>query len=84
MLVSARVLVGRKYIFTSTNRATLQKQWAIFPSCYPIQTVVKDISFYEQNNSKFADLSTIFPIGSQCFMLGHPHYGAIGEVLYVY
>lgn len=80
VLIHVKILTGRKYIFTASGRATLEKQWAFVPSCYPIQVVLKDILVYVKFDLKFQDISNIFPVGSRCFMLGHPHYGSIGEV----
>lgn len=81
VLVHVKVMTGRKYVFTAHGRATLEKQFATVQSHYPIQTIVEDISAYDQYHSTFQDISTIFPAGTSCFMLGHPHYGAMGEIL---
>lgn len=81
VLVHVKVMTGRKYVFTPHGRATLEKQFATVQSNYPLQTIVKDIAVHDHYHSTFQDISTVFPPGSSCFMLGHPHYGAMGEIL---
>lgn len=44
----------------------------------------QDIFVHESvNKSSIQTIEQLFPIGSQCFMLAAPHYGAQGEVLEV-
>lgn len=64
----------------SHGRVNLEKQWAEIPSCYPLQTIVRNISVYDTHHSTFTDLSQVFPVGSECFMLGLVHYGSKGTV----
>lgn len=45
MLVFAVPMTGRKYMFTSSGRVTLEKQWSDIPQPYPIQTLIKVIAF---------------------------------------
>lgn len=81
VLVHVKVLTGRRYTFSQQGRITLKKQFADLQSHYPLQTVVRNLSTYDQYNSTYIDISTLFAPGALCFMLGHPHYGAVGEVL---
>lgn len=75
-------MIGRKYIFMPQGRATLEKQFADIPSNYPLQTIVRDIVVHDEHNNTYRDISEVFLAGSKCFMLGHPHYGTMGEVLH--
>ena len=44
----------------------------------------QDIHVHEaEENTKIETIEELFPLGSQCFMLASPHYGACGEVLEV-
>lgn len=81
ILVHVQVMTGRKYVFTQHGRATLEKQYATVQSHYPLQAVVKNISVHDQYHSTYQDISTVFPPGATCFLLAHPHYGAMGEVM---
>lgn len=81
VLVHVQIMTGRKYVFTTHGRATLEKQFAFVQSHYPLQTVVRDLIVYDENHSSLQDIATIFPAGASCFMLSHPHYGAMGEIL---
>lgn len=74
-------MTGRKYTFSQHGRITLKKQFAELPSHYPLQTVVRNLNVYDQYNSIYHDIASIFPPGASCFMLGHPHYGAMGIIL---
>lgn len=82
MLIHVRVMTGRKYVFTANGRVSLEKQFATVQSQYPLQTIIKDIAVHDQYHSLFQDISSVFPAGASCFMLSHPHYGAMGEVLH--
>lgn len=80
-LLHVKEMTGRKYTFSQHGRITLQKQFAELQSHYPLQTVVRDLHVYDQYGSTYHDIAQIFPPGASCFMLGHPHYGAMGEIL---
>lgn len=50
------------------------------PTFYAYQTIITDISTYYVKPLMYKTIDEIFVPGSICFMLGHPHYGAMGEV----
>ncbi|KAB0798453.1 hypothetical protein PPYR_09446 [Photinus pyralis] len=81
MLVHVKLLTGRKYIFKNNKCIALEKQWTNVASAYPLQTVVHNIRVYEEKFASYNNIEDLFPVGSQCFMLGHPCYGALGEVI---
>lgn len=80
VLIHVKILIGRKYAFTKQGRVTLEKQWAQIGTAYPYQSIVRDISVHDEHYTTFRDIEDVFPIGSTCFMLGHPYYGCTGEV----
>ena len=44
--------------------------------------ILKDIHVHETHeDDKIHTIEELFPIGSQCFMLASPYYGASGEVI---
>lgn len=49
------------------------------PTVYALQTTVRDIAVHDKTFVQFHTLQEVFPLKSVCFMLGHPHYGAMGE-----
>lgn len=74
-------MIGRKYMYTTSHgRVSLEKQWAEIPSCYPLQSIVRNISAHDSHHTTFTDLKHVFPAGSECFMLGLVHYGSKGIV----
>ncbi|XP_018322001.1 5'-3' exoribonuclease 1 isoform X2 [Agrilus planipennis] len=81
VLVHVRVMIGRKYAFTPQGRVNLEKQWAVIESAYPLQAVVQNIAVYEKKYEMYKSIGNIFSVGTKCFMLGQPYYGAVGEVL---
>ncbi|KAF7403530.1 hypothetical protein HZH68_006324 [Vespula germanica] len=81
ILVHAQPLIGSKYIFAAQGKLSLEKQWQEVPTFYAYQTIVKDISTYCINALLYKTIDEIFVPGNNCFMLGHPHYGAMGEVI---
>lgn len=38
---------------------------------------------HDPSFTQYRTLGELFPVGSSCFMLGQPHYGAQGKVLQV-
>ncbi|KAJ8980060.1 hypothetical protein NQ317_012900 [Molorchus minor] len=80
VLVYVRVMIGRKYIFSSNGRLTLEKQFTDNTANYPLQSVVFDIAAYDSQNSTFKDVESIFPKGCMCFTLTNPYYGSQGVV----
>ncbi|XP_072761689.1 5'-3' exoribonuclease 1 isoform X2 [Anoplolepis gracilipes] len=81
VLLYVRTYLGNKYIFDGQGKVTMAKQWSDFPTAYAYQTVVKDISVYSKKLPVYKTMHDIFIPGTFCFMLGHPYYGAMGEVM---
>ena len=45
-------------------------------------STIKDIHVHETHqDDQICTVDELFPIGSQCFMLASPYYGASGEVI---
>lgn len=80
ILVHTRLITGRKYIFGSQGKLTLEKEWSDFESTYAYHLTLKDINVHDKSFVLYASVSDVFKPKSICFMLGHPHYGAMGEV----
>ncbi|KAG5876457.1 hypothetical protein JTB14_032690 [Gonioctena quinquepunctata] len=80
VLVHVQEMIGRKYIFTSNGRLTLDKQFSVNVSNYPLQTVVFNIAAYDTHGSVFKDIEEIFRKDSICFTLANPYYGSQGVV----
>lgn len=81
VLVYVRSFLGTKYIFSVQGNLTLEKQWSESPVAYAYQTIVKDVFIHYKNPPVYKTMHDIFVPGTICFMLGHPHYGAMGEVI---
>lgn len=79
-IVYARPIVGRHYAFGSKGKMTLEKQWNESIHSYAHQMIVHDIPVFNQNSVQFTSISDIFLPDSVVFMLGHPHYGSMGNV----
>ncbi|XP_033221729.1 5'-3' exoribonuclease 1 isoform X2 [Belonocnema kinseyi] len=80
IIVHTRLIVGRKYIFGSQGRLTLEKEWSDVKSTYAHHVILKDITVHDGSFVQYSSATEIFKPKSICFMLGHPHYGAMGEV----
>lgn len=80
VLLYARLFLGSKYIFGAQGKLTLEKQWNELPTAYAYQTIVRDISTYYKLTQIYKSMHDIFVPETICFMLGHPYYGAMGEV----
>lgn len=81
VLLYTRSFLGNKYIFSPQGKVSVEKQWNDYPAAYAYQTVVRDISVYSKKLPVYETMHDIFIPGTFCFMLGHPYYGAMGEVL---
>ncbi|KAJ3594424.1 hypothetical protein NHX12_003731 [Muraenolepis orangiensis] len=68
VLVYIQQLTGRKYVPLPDGSVVLQKQWSRQVLPYPYQTIVQT-------------LEELCPPSTIVFMVGHPYYGAMGEVL---
>lgn len=55
-------------------------QFAVHGSYFVHQAVVTDIGSSEYMLTHLKPLDEVFKPDSDCFMLGHPHYGSIGKV----
>lgn len=60
---------------------SLEKMWSTHPASYAHQAVVTDIAVHDPGYVSNLNVKDVFTIGSIVFMLGHPHYGAMGEVI---
>lgn len=80
MLIHARPINGRRYILTSQGRLSLEKEWSDYPAIYAYQAIVHNIDVELGGFVAHKNINDIYTPKSVCFMLGHPHYGAMGEV----
>ncbi|XP_075058040.1 5'-3' exoribonuclease 1 isoform X2 [Mixophyes fleayi] len=80
IVLNAQLLTGRRYQITQNGEVYLEKQWSkqVLPFVY--QAVVKDITAFESDFSKFKTLCELFSPGNTVFMLSIPYYGCMGEV----
>ncbi|CAN7986192.1 unnamed protein product [Ixodes hexagonus] len=81
IVVLCRTITGRKYICGSKGRITLEKQWSVHPVPFAVQSLVRDITEHCPEFEQFKTIEEVFPVGTTCFMIGHPHYGCQGEVV---
>ncbi|KAG7212279.1 hypothetical protein KM043_012607 [Ampulex compressa] len=81
IIVYVKTLVGIKYTLESQGKVTFEKEWQGVPVPYAYQTIVKDITSFSVDTLKYNNINEVFTPGSICFMLGHPHYASMGEVL---
>ncbi|XP_034935611.1 5'-3' exoribonuclease 1 isoform X2 [Chelonus insularis] len=81
VLIHAKPICGRRYICTSQGRLSLEKEWNNYPTVYAYQTIVRDIEVEGEGFKTHINITDIYTPKSICFMLGHPHYGAMGEVI---
>lgn len=73
-------MVGQRYTFTPNGQVSYEKEWSKVQSAFPLQTVVANIKFYEDEHVEYCSINEAFPVGSICFMIGHPQYGSQGKV----
>ncbi|KAK0177026.1 hypothetical protein PV328_001116 [Microctonus aethiopoides] len=81
IIIHARPINGRRYILTSQGRLSLEKEWSNYPVSYAYQSIVKNIQVEDEGFIVHKNVADIYVPRSFCFMLGHPHYGALGEVI---
>uniref|UniRef100_A0A8C4QD29 Uncharacterized protein n=1 Tax=Eptatretus burgeri TaxID=7764 RepID=A0A8C4QD29_EPTBU len=81
LLLQARLLMGQRFVFSSTGHATLEKQWRDKDSVFLLQTTVPEKFPSEPERTDTVPLQMVFPLKSSVFMLGSPYYGCQGEVL---
>lgn len=82
ILVHARLMTGRRYIFGNHGKLSLEKQWSDIPSTFALQASVIDLAVHDPTFVQYKNIDQVFTPKSICFMLGHPHYGAMGEVIF--
>ncbi|XP_063888211.1 5'-3' exoribonuclease 1-like [Scylla paramamosain] len=81
ILVYAAPMTGRRYIAGLSGKMTLEKVWSKVVQSYPLQTIVKDIGVHSPGYQMHLTPQEYFPPRTKVFMLGQPHYGAMGEVI---
>ncbi|XP_043280589.1 5'-3' exoribonuclease 1 [Venturia canescens] len=81
VLVYALPMCGRQYILTAQGRMSLEKTWSTHPTPYAHQAIVTDIAVHDPGYVHNLNITDVFTVKSIVFMLGHPHYGAMGEVI---
>lgn len=80
ILVYVQTLMGRKLIIDSNGELILEKQFTPNTSCYPLQSIVYNISAYDNYQTSYKDITDIFPKNSICLTLTNPYYGSKGIV----
>lgn len=83
ILVFACPIIGRQYVYGAQGRMTLEKQWSQVVQAYSYQVTLHDITVHNPTFIQFSSIEDVFTPKSICFMLGYPHYGSKGEVLYI-
>lgn len=81
VLVECKTLTGRRYVCSSKGRITFEKQWSEFSVPFALQSIVKNITEHAPDFVECKTIPELFPTGSHCFMVGHPHYGCQGKVV---
>ena len=82
ILVHALPMSGRKYVMgAGKGRITLEKQWHNISQPFALQAIVKDILVEDPGLKTYCTVEELFPVGTDAFMLGQPHYGAQGKVI---
>ncbi|XP_068754427.1 5'-3' exoribonuclease 1-like isoform X2 [Montipora capricornis] len=82
VLIEGCPIRGKRYVCGAKGLVTMEKEWSPMPVSYPYQLTVKDIHVHETHeDDKIHTIEELFPIGSQCFMLASPYYGASGKVI---
>ncbi|KAG7166243.1 5'-3' exoribonuclease 1-like [Homarus americanus] len=81
ILVYAAPLTGRKYAPSPSGRMSLEKEWSRNVQPYAYQTIVKDIAVHDPGYKQHLAPEEYFPPRTKVFMLGHPYYGCMGEVI---
>ncbi|XP_076050626.1 5'-3' exoribonuclease 1-like isoform X2 [Oratosquilla oratoria] len=81
MLIYAKVMTGRRYIPGHEGRMVLEKEWSSLVQPYAMQMVVRDLAAHDPGLKKYFTVAEFFPPRTKVFMLGHPYYGCMGEVL---
>ncbi|KAF7987890.1 hypothetical protein HCN44_003753 [Aphidius gifuensis] len=79
-LIHAKALNGYRYAITSKGNMSMEKVWKQHAACYAYQVVVRNIQVNNLQLDSDTPITNIYSPNSICFMLGHPHYGAMGEV----
>lgn len=80
IVVHACPMIGRQYVYSAQGKMTLEKQWNDNPIAFAYQVVLRDITVHNPDFIQFTSITEVFIPKSICFMLGHPYYGARGEV----
>nr|XP_018918254.1 PREDICTED: 5'-3' exoribonuclease 1 [Bemisia tabaci] len=83
ILLMAHKLIGQKRVFMKNTMVSFEREFAVHGSYFVHQAVVTDIGSSEYMLTHLKPLDEVFKPDSDCFMLGHPHYGSIGKVVEV-
>ncbi|XP_014661777.1 PREDICTED: 5'-3' exoribonuclease 1-like [Priapulus caudatus] len=81
LLLDVRPISGKKYVCEDDGRVTLEKQWVEKPIPMVYQLCAKDLIVEGPTYKQFKTIDEFYSVGSDCFMLGQPHYGCMGQVL---
>lgn len=81
VLVDCKTLTGRRHVCSSKGRVTFEKQWSEHSVPFALQSLVKGLTEHAPDFVECKTIQELFPNGSQCFMVGHPHYGCQGKVV---
>lgn len=81
VLVIAKPLVNRQYIFGAQGKMTLEKVWSEITFYYPLQTIVEDITIHNPAFVQYKQVEDIFVKDSIVFMVSTIYYGSKGYVV---
>lgn len=80
VLVHVKQLIGKKFVCNQHGKLVLEKQFAENTSCFPLQTIVYNITVHDPQSNVVKEVETIFPKNSICFTLANPFYGSQGVI----
>ena len=74
--------MGKRFICGKQGKVQLQCKWSSLSKEFPYQLIVKEIKLQcVYTFSLYKSVLDIFAVSKPCFVIGHPNYGSVGEVI---
>lgn len=80
-LIHVHLVKSREYALGNNGKLVLKTDWDNVKIVYPFQTIVRNLSVYNDSFNMFKSVDEVYKKDTKVFLLSTKYYGCMGKVL---
>lgn len=81
ILIHVQLVKAREYALGNNGKLVLKTDWDTVKIVYPYQTIVPNLSVYNDSFSQYKSVDEVYKRYTKVFLLSTKYYGCMGKVL---